>query len=431
MPFAKEIMQVIENSRSPLIKQISYTLINLTAFALPISTTATDFLFPLATAFSLFNIKWRTLFKFPYPHPVALLMIIFFLSSIIGTVYSIAPWHDILHQLSRTACLFMAALLMLSLDNDRIKEYTLNAFLLAMLITLFLSYVKYFFMPEILHNRFITESADVFKDHIIQNYLMAFAAFIFIHRWLNRYPFRNFYAIIIMLMVYNILFLNNGRSGYFIFAILLIYSFITHFGWRGFLGGLLTLFILSMLAFSFSKAFRQRIVSIEENIHQYQHGQNYTPVGERLESMRNAYLLFKREPWLGHGTGSLYTVYHSLPKKDRQVGVLHTSYNEYLNVTVELGIVGLALLITILFTQWRYSLYLTGEWRHITQALLISIIFGCMANAWLSDTTELHLYALFVALGFSGVRSRNHFENKMKKRVSQSSVASLPPFFNH
>ncbi len=371
------------------------------ALLLPISTSLTCILFPLATILSLFSNSWQAKIRTIWANPVAIFLIAWMLLYIIGSFYSIAPYQDIFRQLSKAGILLCAALLVDFFSQTRWQPYILNAFLAAMVITLILSYIKYYCHPAFLfHSRF--DESSVFKDHIIQNFLMVIAAFIFIYRFLKKFRFLWIYGLLALAAIFNVIFISQGRSGYFIFAALLLYMAMIHFGWRGFLGAFILTIFLASLAYHFSREFQSRILAIAHNTEDYRHGEVKTSIGIRFQSMKNGYLLYKEKPWTGHGTGSFHTAYATLPSSlTKDTGIMQISYNSYLNTAVELGIVGLTFLLLNFAVQWRYSFSLSDEYRYLIQILLVSMMVGCFANPWLSDTTELHLYALFLAISFS------------------------------
>lgn len=388
------------------------------AFALPISTSVTNLLFPLAVILSLFtespHEKWLRIKR----NPVSLTLVAFFLLYFIGITYSIAPAHAIIHEMTKAACFLFAALLIPTLLNKRWCQYAINAFLLAMIMTLILSYVKYFFVHDLFHTRFDTSS--VFKDHIIQNFLMAFTIFIFIYRWIHKYRFRLAYGIIVLAATYNVFFMSIGRTGYFIFAALLIFTFVYYLGWKGFLCALIATIILFGLA-SLATGFRYRMVQVVQDTQQYLKGHGDNSLGIRIQSMKNAAALYKEKPFIGYGTGSYATVYAKLPsEKTKTTGIMINSYNAYLNTAVELGIPGIVLLFLMFFTQWHYSFQLPKELRYITQALLIGIVLGCLANPWLKDTTELHLYVIFIAITFAALPLNYLTQDQCHRDLGQS-----------
>lgn len=382
--------------------KITGILLVVSAILIPISTTSTCILFPLATILSLFSDSWKVKrYIISTVNPVAIFLIAWTLLYIIGSFYSVAPHQDIFRQLFKSGILLCAAILISFFSETRWQQHVLNSFLAAMVFTLILSYIKYYYHPAFLIHSHCDKSS-VFKDHIIQNFLMVITAFIFIYRFLKRWRFRWIYGFFALAATFNAIFISRGRSGYFIFAALLLYMTTLHFGWRGFLGAFILTILLAGLAYYFSEEFRYRILAITDNIEHYRHGDAKTSIGIRLQSIKNAYLLYKEKPWIGYGTGSFRTAYATLPfPLIKATGIMQISYNSYLNTAVELGIIGFACLVLNFLAQWRYSFFLSDEYRNLIQILLISMIVGCFANPWLSDTTELHLYALFLAIGFS------------------------------
>ncbi|ACJ19649.1 O-antigen ligase family protein [Coxiella burnetii] len=418
MCIREEIMQEAYKLRYQRVRKTTGVLLAATAFSVPLSTTATCILFPLATLLSLFSDPWHKKWRAISSHPVAIVLILFIALYVIAAFYSVAPNRDIFHQFSKTSNLLCAVILIGFSCEPPWRRYILNAFLIAMTITLGLSYIKYFFNPLLFFSTPFGKSS-VFKDHIIQNFLMVITAFIFLYRsltpvaptfklrtpnkWLNRW----IYGILAFAAIFNALFINDGRSGYFIFAALLFFSGGLYFGWRGFLVALIMAVLLSGLAYHFSDQFRWRITELVQNTERYQKGEANTSVGIRIQSIKNAYVLFKQRPWLGHGTGGFHTAYATLPpEKTQATGDMRLSYNSYLNVGIELGIVGVFLLLMNFLIQWKYSYSLSGDYRYFMQALLIGMVIGCLGNSWLSDTTELHLYALFLGVAFSEMAAR-------------------------
>lgn len=402
-------------------EQIRNGLMLMTAFSLPISTTCTDMLFLLVTLFSVGSLKNYQELKNLYQHPVALIFVLFFILSLCNVIHTIAPLHEILKRLGKTSCFLMAGILMVTPSSEQWNRYSINAFLIAMLLVLFLSYLNSFLFPEFFHTRFDAPS-DIFKDHIIQNYLMALATFILIYRCFEPSPRRYLYGILIVFCIYNMFFVSYGRSGHVIFLTGFLYLCFARFRWRGLACAFVTAAVLFLLAFSFSPGFKSRVISVRMDIQEYAQGNRITPIGERIESTKNAIQLYQQHPIFGSGTGSFSTAYAELQQSTRSKTNFPLSYNDYLNIAVEYGSIGLLLLLILFYIEWQSAKYLTHEWRFLIQILMISTVIGCLANPWLNDTTELHLFALFSALGFSqlkvsktsntcaGLKSHIHFK---------------------
>lgn len=54
----------------------------------------------------------------------------------------------------------------------------------------------------------------------------------------------------------------------------------------------------------------------------------------------------------------------------KNTGIMQISYNSYLNTAVELGIIGVTFLLLNFIIQWRYSFFLSDEYRYLIQILL-------------------------------------------------------------
>jgi len=399
------------------VQRLTQLLVVLTTFTLPVSTTVTNVLFPLAALLSVFSEPLHEKWLRAKRNPVTLSMLGFFLVYLIGTIYTTAPGTSVLHQLSKASCFLFAVLLIPALQDSRWRRYAIDAFLLSMVITLTLSYIKFFFINDLFHTRF--DGSSVFKDHIIQNFFMAFSTFIFAYRWIHKYRFRWVYGVLTLAATYNVFFMSMGRTGYFIFASLLIFTFAYYLRWRGFIYAVTTVALLFSLA-SLSNGFRHRMASASNNIHQYVKGHGYNSLGIRIQSIENAIDLYRQKPLIGHGTGSYATAYAKLPQeKIKTTGIMVNSYNAYLNIAVQFGIPGITLLLLMFFMQWRYSFQLAKDMRYLVQTLLIGMMLGCLANPWLEDTTELHLYVIFIAISFASL-SLNYATEKKPKEAREA-----------
>src|SRR5262249_653915 len=158
---------------------------------------------------------------------------------LVGITYSIAPASDILHELHKVHWLLLTPIFFLIFQQEKIRKYAVNAFLIAMIITLILSYCKGFGLHLFILAKFISKNGqgkvDVFFDHIIQNVFMCYATIIFAYRFFNPQQLseaanqcsiikscRWIYGFLFLLASYNILFMSEGRTGYFIYALFIL-----------------------------------------------------------------------------------------------------------------------------------------------------------------------------------------------------------------
>lgn len=393
-------MHDLIHSRLERLTQISAVT---TAFVIPLSPTLAWIFFPITVLLSLFSQSAKEKVTLLFRHPVAITLILFFSLYLIGALYSIAPPSDIEWQLNKTSLLLYAAVLIPALNNPIWKKRMIDGFIITMIITLILSYGKYYLHWTIPGSRY--EDANVFRDHITQNALMAFVTFLFFNRAIQqkKYYFRILYGLLGFIATYNVFFMNIGRSGYVVFIVLLPVFFLFHWGLKK--GSFYTILLLVMtltITYFTSHDFHEGIQNTLSNVRDYKMGEQHTSVGIRLKTLENALTLIQQKPFFGYGTGAFKTAYAQLPAQDtKDTDIIKLSYNAYLNVMVELGIPGLILFCMIFITSARYSVKIQDpEQRFFAQALVASYIVGCCINPWLTDVTPLQFFALFLAVLF-------------------------------
>ena len=76
-------------------------------------------------------------------------------------------------------------------------------------------------------------------------------------------------------------------------------------------------------------------------------------------------------------------------------------HNEYLLITVQIGVAGLGLLLYLFFTQWAYAAKLGDPFRQdAARGLVLTIAITSLFNAPLLDHTEGLFFAFMSALLF-------------------------------
>lgn len=372
------------------------------AFALPISTTMTDILFVAAVALTILAGSWQEKLHIIIHTRIIFVFLLFFLMFVIGTVYSVAPHHQALDMASKYDKFLLGAFLTPLFVDVRWRRYAIYAFALAMIVTLILSYIKFMIGFSW---KFDFGAASVFKDHIQTNFLMAFMAYLTAWFAVNKPRYRWFCVLLILALVINILFLSQGRSGYFVFVALMALLLWQTLRWRGLLYALIGSLILIIAAYSFSPSFKQRINEITSDMQLYHQGNPDSSVGRRMSYTHNSLKLVAQHPIIGTGTGSFAHDYANIKPTPAILTV--NPHNEYLNITVQFGLIGLALLIFMFYVHAADSRKLPQDMRWLTQAVLLSIALGSFANSWLMDTTEGHFYTFFVALTFASLWQRD------------------------
>jgi O-antigen ligase len=247
----------------------------------------------------------------------------------------------------------------------------------------------------------------VFKGRQTHGPLMAFGAFLYVQFALaaTAARMRVLWLVLAALALINGTLVVQGATGYLVFGALGLYL---GYGWRGWKGlgwaagaaaGAFTLLVL------LPGPFQARVARVQSEIAQWQPGvpDGNSSVGTRIEFYRVTVAIVKDRPLLGHGTGSFASAYAEKTKGQNALPT-RNPHNEYLLIMVQLGLVGLAVLLYLFWTQWRLAPRLATplEW-HLARGLVLAMAVGCLFNSWLLDHTEGLLYAWLTGLLLAGL----------------------------
>lgn len=379
-------------------QELSRIFAVLTAFVLPISTAALMIFFTATVLCCLLAGNWHEKYLILRYNLVALMFIIFFALFLIGLSYTTVQWPLALHTLTKYSKFLLGFFLFSTFRHEKTAYFALFAFLLASSLTLIFSLIKYFGHWGLLH-RFASDSG-VFKDHIFTGFLLAFTSYCFaLFAFSMKNTWRWLFAALFLLAVYDVLFINISRSGYVVLFSLLLLLASQLFAWKGLLAGvLISIFLCGGLLF-LPANFKERFNLMHSEITQYKHGSFDTSVGLRLEFYHNSVKLLKEHPWIGTGTGSFAQDYLAVTP-DKQFAT-RNPHNEYLNIAVQFGLLGLVILLAMFIVHAWISFRLQGLRQYFAQAVLVSIAVGALFNSWLMDATQGCFYVIFTALFFA------------------------------
>lgn len=363
---------------------------------LPISTSLTDIFLLLAVSSMLLSKRISDIAREILKNRIAILFMVFFGLFLFGATYSQAPSHDILKSLLKDSKLLYGVFLIPIFREQKWRTHAVTVFIITMTLVMTLSYAN---VLGLIHSQY--HNASVFKSHIQTNFLMAFYAYLLLGRAFDSKAHRNIYLLIFLFALVNTLFLSEGRSGYVVFAALMLL-----FGWQRYsLKGLMTMlvFILSVgtAAYFSSSKFYGRINTVINQHQQYQHGDKNTSVGKRLVFYKHAIELIKEKPILGSGTGSVISRMQAIEKNP--LLRTHNVHNEYLNIGIQLGLIGLGFLMYFFTMIAIKSFELPKNEQFLAQATLIAIASGCLLNSWLMDSVQGHFFAMMMGICFSAL----------------------------
>lgn len=375
----------------------------LLGFVVPISTFATHVvLFSLIASWFLAG-SLKEKIQFILNHPVARLALLLFGIFIIGALYSKASNANSIGILGKMGKLLYIPFLLPIMKEEKWRRAALLAFLSAMLLTLGLSLLKMYSGISIFTNARFTATC-VFRDHIFTNLMMAFASFMIGHLLLNQTNFliRIGLCILLMGLVFYILFMSVGRSGYVVFSILCLLWGLQRSSLKGLGVGLLVLGILLSFTYFNSIAFQERVLSVMQDVEQYKIGNSETSVGERLEFLNQTWHLSKQRLWFGYGTGSFKEVYQNHAATHHLISS-RNPHNEYVNILFQAGLFGLTAFVGFFFFLFKWSFALPRPEKWFAQGVILAMATGCLANSWLMDFTSGYFFVMIIAFCFGAL----------------------------
>ena len=388
-------------------------------FTLPISTAADNVLLALLLLCWLASGRWEEKYAAVRVNAVAIAILSLVALLVLGLAWSQGPPHDaILYLKKYSNLLLMPILLTVFADSDD-RRRGLLAFAAAMTLTLLLSLsfaagiLPYGgFLSGTLINpqggllTAVPGNPTVFKHHITQNIFMAFGCLLFaeLARTANSRKAWWLWTLLAGLAAFDVLFLVQGRTGYLVLAALVGLVLFERLRWKGVAAAVVIVCLAFAAAYEFSDSFRSRVSRVESEAEQWQPdvGTN-TSVGIRLEFYRNTLGIIERHPLLGVGTGGFRDAY-AQRVEGTAMQPTYNPHNQYLLVTAQLGVAGLALLLLIFVQQWRCASRLPEQTcRTLARGLVLTFVIACMFSSPLIDHSESVFFAWLSGLLFAAL----------------------------
>jgi O-antigen ligase len=124
-----------------------------------------------------------------------------------------------------------------------------------------------------------------------------------------------------------------------------------------------------------------------------------TSMGLRLEFWRKSLRFFAEAPVLGHGTGSIRSLFEeaAVAQTGASAAVIGNPHNQTLNVAIQWGAAG----VVVLYAMWLVHLLLfRGEGLAAWVGLMVVVqnIFTSLFNSHLFDFNEGWIYVLGVGI---------------------------------
>lgn len=312
----------------------------LLVFFIPISTSGKSITLAIAVSLLLLLPTYRQRYLLLMRESWAIAAVSFFLLALVGCIGHVSLWSEKLLVLEKYSKLLYLPIITAGFYDKRLRVIALYVVLFTMFITCIISLLKYYSIISFNGG----DPGQVFLNHIMTSLMMSFACylsiwFFFKHQGRTRWIF----AMLAALFTFQVLFVNTGRTGYFIYLALML-LLIAMLPWKKKLIILtvgLSCFILSFVG---NYSLRYGIINIVSDLQHYQQSKD-TSVGFRLQFHSFAYSLFKQHPILGAGTAGFTGSFrheHPIPSWGHR---LLEPHSQYWLIISEFGLLGLGIFL--------------------------------------------------------------------------------------
>lgn len=304
--------------------------------------------------------------------PTARAAVLLVAALLASAVYSSASHEDMRHAAGIYLRLLIVPVVVSIIRDDEWLRRCWMAWMAGMTILLLHVYANVW--VEIPWARSAAEQVGnrgVFNAHMVQSVSLAFFVAVLLHRS-TQAPTPAARWMMLMLAgaaALSITHLSESRTGYLALLLVLTIQAILIVPRRWLLPTLLGLAICFTLIAFLTPSISERVIRAYQEVAAYSQVADYSSVGSRLYMWKVSVELVLQAPWFGHGLGS----YAHLAQRAFSDATLCSTgcqhpHNEYLFTAVQMGVVGLLLLLNFLIKPLQ-------TWRQLGRPDAIAPVF--------------------------------------------------------
>ena len=373
----------------------------LIAFSLPWSTTLVA-IFAAAMLVSMGPFLDVRAFLQSLKRPICLLPIAFFVTAVVGTLWSDATWGVRLYAIGPAAKLLMLPVLFYHFERSARGVLALTAFLVSCVLLMAMSWIVAFDPGLALKSG--AEYGVPVKNYIDQSQEFALCAVVLAYPIVsllraNRTLLATLLVAVSLSFVVNMMFVIVSRTALVTIPIMLGVFALLHLKRRSTAIIVGAAIALGGLAWATSPQLRSTTESFLRDYRIYKERNLPTSIGLRLEYWTKSLRFFSEAPVFGHGTGSIRPLFEeaAVDQFGAAAEVVANPHNQTLNVAVQWGAVG----IVVLYAMWLAHLLLfRGEGLATWIGLMVVVqnVFTSLFNSHITDFHEGWMYVLGVGI---------------------------------
>lgn len=379
---------------SPTIKSVSIVLITMLICLIP-------------------AYQQRIYFVISQPFSIAAFTLVFI--AYMSCFWGISDYHEELAHAEKYFKLIYLPILAAGFTNKKTRLFCIQVFLLASVFVCAISIYKKLtidpsFIPPVGEEP--PDAGKVFHNHIVTGYMMAFAAYLSgLFAIKNKGIKRNIYLLLSLLISFQVLFINTGRTGYVIYFILFVLLLMQCFSSKRIFWGLVIYsLIMGIVLIKVPSVLSTGMNEAIQSVRHYKIDDKNTSIGFRLQFHEYAKKLFLDSPYIGQGSAGFaahYRIENPVPARGRPV---HEPHSQYWLIASEFGMVGLLALAYLFISLLIVSSQLV-EMKPVLIGLLVPFFFANLTDSFLTNTGIGYLFVLFSALCLG-----EYVENKFNSR---------------
>lgn len=333
--------------------------------------------------------------------PICLTTIAIVLLALIGTTWADVPAQDVFRGIRPMLKLLAIPFLVYHFQNSARGDAVFKAFLASCVLLMVLSWIV-LFVPELKLKPAAAAGVPV-RNYIDQTQefalcMIALAPCAVSFYRQRRYALAAACATLMLCFFVSMTFVAAARTALIYFPVLVIVFAAKHLDRRQ--SWILLIFVsLATVSVWFSSSYlRSRVENISMEYELYKQDVPLS-AGLRLEYWQKSFRFFLESPMIGHGTGSIKTMFErdAEGKSGLSAVVISNPHNQTFAVAVQWGALG----IIALYTMWLYHLWFfrgEGFASWIGTLVVIQNICSSVLNSHLFDFQEGWMYVIGVGV---------------------------------
>jgi len=369
-------------------------------FLLPLTVVGNNIVIWLIALLWLFSGDYSNKLQKIKNNKLALASIVFFCIHILGLLWTenIEWGLEILRKM--LPFLFILPIF-LTITRKENAKYYVSAFLIAITISEFLSYLIWFGIIEPFGSASVSNPTPLI-NHVSYNPFLAFAIYLVIHFLLTKKNLSQFqragYTFFVLTMTIN-MFITGGRAGqvmFFVFIVILAFQYFKNSQIKAIITSIVLGVSISLIAYNTSTIFKERVDLAAQDVINYESNKK-TAVGYRIAFVINSLELVKKSPLHGVGTGDFPDEYSKVNQK-LTPGLTETvqPHNMYMLILAQLGLIGFISFMSMFYFQFKIALTSDINFVHnVGVAIPLLFLTIMWSDSYLLGHFTSYLYILF------------------------------------